>query len=187
MKYVALLCFMCCMCFSLFARNNAAYISATSGLKMRSDPTLSSNVLVVIPYQGKVEILEILKDTVPMEIQGRCGYWCKVKWGEYTGYVFGGFLELAPGAELLRELPKSWIRIQMISSEDYYIIEYPDNYTEKMIIKLDAEFNYAVNELPYTIVSDEKPHLIALFGKHVNNFYIEQGYEDEVRVEKWSP
>ncbi|MEJ2664677.1 MAG: SH3 domain-containing protein [Spirochaetia bacterium] len=181
MKYALLICFIFCGAFSICAQDTIAYTSATSGLKMRSGATLSSKVVAVIPYQAQVEVLEILKNAGPLNIQGRVGYWCKIKWKKTTGYVFGGFLELAPGIELLRELPRSWTKIKLPvpGDDDICITEYDDNYTERMSIFVDMEYNYSYDALPNNIMSNDKPPVILLaeFPKRITKLQV-------TRVEK---
>ncbi|MBN1798711.1 MAG: SH3 domain-containing protein [Spirochaetales bacterium] len=108
---------------------------------MRSGATLSSEVVAVIPYQEQVKVLEILRSTGPLDIQGRTGYWCRIQWNGTTGYVFGGFLELAPGLELLRELPTIWVQLADNEGELFIWANPEEPKLTEFIIDLDAEFH----------------------------------------------
>ncbi|MBN1798710.1 MAG: SH3 domain-containing protein [Spirochaetales bacterium] len=159
MKYFLVTILVCCLSFSVFGKDNTAYISATSGLKMRSEATLSSEVLAVIPYQEKVTVLKILNTSGSIEIQGKTAYWCKIRWSDYTGYVFGGFLELAPGLELLRELPSVWIELSKDKNGNFFIYQTGQGFMEKMFFDTDAEF-HDMNFVPIDHNRYEAPLII---------------------------
>jgi len=71
-------------------QNDSRWISAASGLRMRDQPNLSGKKLDVIPYGERVNWLAE-KDEV-VYLAGTSGKWTKVKWGNTTGWVYGGFL-----------------------------------------------------------------------------------------------
>lgn len=67
-----------------------ARVNAKSGLKLRKDPTLNSEVLLSVPYWALVDVcgLAYVSDT----IEGIVAGWKKVRFQETEGYMFGGFL-----------------------------------------------------------------------------------------------
>ena len=77
-------------------------VMAANGLNMRSQPNTSSTKLVNIPYGEQVRILH--KDhygldtiyTIKTEMADHpvYGYWQKVQYGEYVGYVHNAFLSM---------------------------------------------------------------------------------------------
>ena len=95
------------------------WVSAAGGLNMRSGPSLSASVVTLLPYGAQVDLLEETGDY--WEIQGQTGKWAKVWWRRHGGWVFNGFLVLAPGLEILRELPFEWIPVR--KTKDGYAAE----------------------------------------------------------------
>ncbi len=84
-----------CIDFSTFSQRSSyqggsRWISANSGLRMRDKPNLSGKKLDVIPYGDRVNWLAENDEIV--YLAGTNGKWTKVKWGETTGWVYGGFL-----------------------------------------------------------------------------------------------
>ncbi len=65
-------------------------VVADGGLRMRALPSLKGSVVILIPKDSTVQVLE--KNDKQVNIGGRIGYWYKVVWKEKTGWVFGGFL-----------------------------------------------------------------------------------------------
>ncbi len=80
-----------------------AYITAESGLRMRETPGLDGEVIIKIPYEAKVETLSETGETFTVE--GIEGKWTKVKWNEYSGWVFGGYLGNRETADA------SWVKL----------------------------------------------------------------------------
>ena len=72
------------------------WIAADDGLRMRKAPNLDADIICVIPNRERVVLLE--ETDILYTISGVEGKWCKVKWKDKTGWVFGGFLaENKPG------------------------------------------------------------------------------------------
>ncbi len=101
------------------ALNNARWISANSGLKMRESPDLNAKLIVVIPYQEKVTLLEEKGEAVT--ISGATGKWSRVQWQSNKGWVFGGFLSTAETGKTDQRF------IWGDDKSGYYSIEYPVN------------------------------------------------------------
>lgn len=66
-------------------------VNSSDGLLMRDKPGVEGTVLTVIPNKNKVVVLEekVREDN----ILKKQGYWVKVKWKNFTGYCFDGFLK----------------------------------------------------------------------------------------------
>ena len=90
------------------------WISAAGGLNMRSSPSLSAEVVTLLPYGEQVELVQESGDY--WSVQGQTGKWTQVYWKGHTGWVFGGFLVYAPGLELLEELPFEWVPVRRAQS-----------------------------------------------------------------------
>jgi len=72
---------------------NKAYINTVSeSLNLRSEPSLSSDILVKIPNRSRVSIIEW--DDVEYYLEGSNGKWCRIKYVEYEGWVWGNYLEI---------------------------------------------------------------------------------------------
>lgn len=71
---------------------NEVYVNATDGLVLRTEPDSSSDKIRTLEHKEKVELIS--KEFETVEIAGIESQWCKVHTeDDYTGYVFGGFLE----------------------------------------------------------------------------------------------
>ncbi|OJJ15521.1 hypothetical protein BKI52_37170 [marine bacterium AO1-C] len=67
-----------------------ALVNTKTKLMLRKGPSTSTPSIVVIDPYEEVAVLEILKKTEIVE--AREGSWCKVRFGQYEGYIFSGFL-----------------------------------------------------------------------------------------------
>jgi|GEM_PF-7040157 len=66
------------------------YVNVRSGLNMRSEPSLNSNIITAIPYKEKLEIIN--KDGPVDIIDNQPGNWFMIKFENQTGWVFNAFL-----------------------------------------------------------------------------------------------
>jgi len=67
---------------------------AFSGLKIRSAPNLNGQVLTVIPFGERVEVIG--KSSIEERIEWMSGNWIKVNYQGIEGYVFDGFVSKLP-------------------------------------------------------------------------------------------
>ncbi len=67
-------------------------IIAPSGMKMRSRPSLSAEVIVTVPYDTSLKAC--LASFGTMTYENIKGNWRRVYYKEYKGYMFDGFLEV---------------------------------------------------------------------------------------------
>lgn len=67
-----------------------AYISAKSGLNLRSGPSISSSKITVVPFGEKCQVLEFSKNIDT--IDGTTGKWAKVQYKDYNGWLFNRYL-----------------------------------------------------------------------------------------------
>ena len=70
--------------------SNTKYISTKTGLRLRSNPDTSSQVLTTLKYGEAVSIQKENANIIFMD--GRYGKWVNIKAGNKTGWVFSGFL-----------------------------------------------------------------------------------------------
>lgn len=71
------------------------YVLAPSGLRMRSAPQ-NGKKIELIPYSGKVIVVEVTEKAIKQTIEGLQGRWIKVRFKFNEGYVFDGFLSHIP-------------------------------------------------------------------------------------------
>ena len=69
---------------------NTAYVSASSGLVMRSGPGTKQTRIMSIPPGKPVEVLDA--NGPEEQIEGKKAHWTKVRYANQEGWVFGGFL-----------------------------------------------------------------------------------------------
>ncbi len=70
-----------------------AIVNTTANqLNLRSQPNLSSNVVIKIPDSSAVKILYF--DEEVLVLDGETGKWCKIKYADKEGWVWGNYLVL---------------------------------------------------------------------------------------------
>jgi hypothetical protein len=78
-------------------RNKSPYRTAivkttATSLNLRSEPNLSSDVVIKIPDSSAVKILYF--DEEILVLDGVTGQWCKIKYADKEGWVWGNYLEI---------------------------------------------------------------------------------------------
>lgn len=78
-------------------KNKSPYRTAivkttANSLNLRMEPNLSSDVVIKIPDSSAVKILYF--DEEVLVLDGETGKWCKVKYADKEGWVWGNYLEL---------------------------------------------------------------------------------------------
>lgn len=66
--------------------------TSANSLNLRSEPNLSSDVVIKIPDSSAVKILYY--DEEVLVLDGETGKWCKVKYADKEGWVWGNYLEM---------------------------------------------------------------------------------------------
>ncbi|MDA3901066.1 MAG: SH3 domain-containing protein [Spirochaetes bacterium] len=66
-------------------------VSAGGGLKVRSDPSVDGEELVLIPSGSRVGVVDKVGEEV--EIGGKTNYWYKVNYQGTVGFAFGAFID----------------------------------------------------------------------------------------------
>lgn len=70
-----------------------AIVNTTANeLNLRSEPNLASNVVIKIPDSSAVKILYF--DEEVLVLDGQTGKWCKIKYADKEGWVWGNYLLL---------------------------------------------------------------------------------------------
>jgi hypothetical protein len=73
-----------------FGQTSQRYVNTRDGLSLRENPSLDSNILTTIPYDGMIVLIGEYGNVVIIEdIQNK---WEKVFYENTIGWVFGGFL-----------------------------------------------------------------------------------------------
>lgn len=62
-----------------------------SSLNLRSDPSLSSEIVVKIPNGNQVSVMYY--DDQSLMLEGKSGKWVKVKYAEFEGWVWSNYLK----------------------------------------------------------------------------------------------
>ncbi len=70
--------------------NRGIVIIESQTLNLRDKPSLNSNILLKIPANSEVEIL--LYDIQTFYLEGLPGKWCKVKYADSEGWVWGNYI-----------------------------------------------------------------------------------------------
>ena len=78
-------------------KNKSPYRTAivkttANSLNLRSQPNLSSEVVIKIPDSSAVKILYF--DEEVLVLDGETGKWCKIKYADKEGWVWGNYLEI---------------------------------------------------------------------------------------------
>lgn len=66
--------------------------TTANSLNLRAEPNLSSDVVIKIPDSSAVNILYFDEEVLVLE--GETGQWCKVKYADKEGWVWGNYLEM---------------------------------------------------------------------------------------------
>ena len=66
--------------------------TTANSLNLRSQPNLSSEVVIKIPDSSAVKILYF--DEEVLVLDGETGKWCKIKYADKEGWVWGNYLEI---------------------------------------------------------------------------------------------
>ena len=93
----------------------SAFINANGGLRMRDKPDLAATRILTIPNGAEVELLE--KASEGIVIDGRFGFWTKVKFENQSGWVFGAYLSDSPPKQESLDLVGKVAFIGMVSSD----------------------------------------------------------------------
>jgi uncharacterized protein YraI len=75
-----------------FSTEPRLFVSAVSGLTLRTNPSTTSSAINVIPYGAKVSIIEDTLCYEEIEVGWVSGSWTLVEFEKEIGYVFNGFL-----------------------------------------------------------------------------------------------
>ena len=108
-------------------------IMAISGLNMREKPALDSKKIAAIPFgtivqaEENYETFQRQEEKATLEIEGRKGYWLKIKYDLKEGYVFSGFTLMG---KWVVQSEKGLNNQYRILQEGYYCD--PINYSPKL-------------------------------------------------------
>ncbi|NNE27476.1 MAG: SH3 domain-containing protein [Saprospiraceae bacterium] len=74
-----------------FTSKRGIVIIDSQTLNMRDKPSLSSEILMKIPANSEVEVLFF--DSQVFYLEGLPGRWCKIKYAEQEGWVWGNYIK----------------------------------------------------------------------------------------------
>ncbi len=79
-------------------KNKSPYRTAivstdATSLNLRSQPNLSSDVVIKIPDSSAVKVLYF--DEEVLVLDGKTGKWCKIKYADKEGWVWGNYLQIS--------------------------------------------------------------------------------------------
>jgi len=77
-----------------FGHTTATVSVDNTTLNMRSEPTLQSQVILKVPNQSSVTVLEF--DIQETYIDGSKGRWCRINYAGTIGWVWGNYLIIDP-------------------------------------------------------------------------------------------
>ncbi len=80
-------------------------VTTREGLNLRAAPSVNAQVLTVLPFRHRGEIIE--KGTKGDYIQNALGYWAKTQYNGKEGWVFSGFIWLLSSIDEKVQLPDS--------------------------------------------------------------------------------
>ena len=87
------------VCYSASFGQHKQYVTAFSGLNVRSEPSLTGKKLGKLEYASQVEVLEFLPDVFTIKDMGKdiYGQWARINYATESnstakGYLFSGFL-----------------------------------------------------------------------------------------------
>ncbi|MCB0688079.1 MAG: SH3 domain-containing protein [Saprospiraceae bacterium] len=102
--------------------SDTTYLEVTvNNLRMRSEPTLTSNTLVMLPEGAKVQYWDEHSDSksqITLRGEPISEYWFKVKYGKQSGWVFGGALRTVEKKEAFDYLIVPGQRVGPIQAGD---------------------------------------------------------------------
>lgn len=71
-------------------------VKTKSGVILRDQPTTQGEKIISAPSDANVEVVDecaMMDQSKSLEIEGKLGFWIKVKYKGKTGYAFSGFLQ----------------------------------------------------------------------------------------------
>ncbi len=72
------------------AKKEKKYVFVSTGLRMRSEPSLAGEFIVLVPTDAEVDVLRYSK--AKDSVDGLKDYWAEIQYGGLTGWVFNGYL-----------------------------------------------------------------------------------------------
>jgi len=70
---------------------SGAKVTARSGIKIRTEPTINSDVIANAPFDAHLKIVDSIG--TPDIVNGISGNWYRVNYNNNVGYAWGSYLE----------------------------------------------------------------------------------------------
>jgi hypothetical protein len=144
------------------------YVNSETGLKLRTNPDMNSEVIIIIPFAEKVKLIKIDK-TKEETINGIKSNWYKIKYLGKNGWAFGGYLgeELIVTNERFKKIENNYL--QIINSKK-------DEIKDFTIKEIDKIYHYSYK---FETETNFKANYFIEIRKFNENFYEEKyGYEE---------
>lgn len=189
------------------------YVYASSGLNLRTAPETNGQIIKVIPFGDKVEIIEYTEKS--QQIEWMEGLWVKVKHNGHEGYLFDGFLSHLPlpsvmdGTTTRDDLDLTyplinWLELNFDQTQEPDTLVLDKSYTltkymeeDNWYSQTDSEYRYRMNVLLKNTKPGEAHHLLKsmLQTKNEKETYLEKtvyisdetGQISKIRVELDQP
>lgn len=140
------------------AVNESRLVIATSGLNLRSAPTLKSSIVKLVSYGREVQLVErkeFAKADTLLIGGGRAltGSWLKVSYRGYKGYMFSPFLARIEGPNFPTELVDNDFALLMEGKNCNYNFQYRRDFNYTGIYKT-VSGKYRAKKVNVTYTSD---------------------------------
>ena len=149
------------------AKPEPVYVDAKSGLRMRTTPDLNSRIVVTIPNQSAVDVIEEKGEQV--SVAGRNGKWTKISYNGKEGWVFGGFL--VQKTNTAREISTNNNTVLQTDNKGCYIFNrdnFPASFTSGTTVNYDCpsyRFNKDGSAVLYTSCTNPEEHITGKWHK----------------------
>lgn len=149
-------------------------ITAPSGLNIRTKPTTNSEKVHTIPF-GELVICCASKYKREV-IEGKEGFWIPVFYGDYTGYIFSGFLKKEQSIHLIcpSDLFLEWKHIVWKKVDTYFGLN-PDTLRSSNTIVTTVstkdtliETSHPFKKQPKVVFKEKREHLPQFMVSGIN-------------------
>ena len=155
---------------------STTYVYALSGLNLRTAPETNGQIIKVIPFGDKVEIIEYTEKH--QQIEWMEGVWVKVQHNGHEGYLFDGFLSHLPlpsvidGTTTRDDLDLTyplinWLDLNYDETREADTLSLDKSYTltkymegDIWYTQTDSEYRYRLNVLLTNTKPGEAHHLL---------------------------
>ena len=154
-----------------FEDGKEVYVTAPSGLNMRTSPDKDAQVLYYLQYGDRVHVVQYQSEDHPLRLDWIDGSWVKVSFEGVEGYVFDGYLSSLP-------VPKYDFELCKIDMDVVYPLESYFSHHFGGATSYDTLINLENHKKVVEILSNGQ----RIVKTHKPGFYKLEIYMDHVRV-----